>query len=845
MSMMPSQSSYNQFLESKIVITDRQGFDVDPEDLHPSLFDHQRDTVRWALRLGKALIAKSFGLGKTRDQIEIARQVVKRTGRPFLIVCPLGVKHQFQEEDGPAMGIVWVYVRTDDEVRQAMADGRYFLITNYERVREGGIDPRHHDLGGVSLDEGSVMARLGNKTSEVFLQAFKDVRFRFVATATPAPNSYRELIYYARYLGIMDHGQALTRWFKRNTTKAGDLQLMKHKEQEFWLWVASWALFLYRPSDLGYSDDGYDLPKLNVHWHEIKIDHRRAWKQMDNYGQHRLLLDAANGISEASAEKRATMGARLEKMQEILAEHPDRHWLIWHDLEDERKAIEKLVPEAVTVYGSQKLEERERRILGFVRGEIGILATKPRLAGQGCNFQRHCHSNIFLGVGYKFEDFIQAVHRTMRFQQEHEVDLHIIYAESERRVVEVLRSKWKQHDQLTEKMRAIIRQYGLTHEAMKSDLKRSIGVRRQMVEGDRFTAVNNDCVLEMPNIPTGTIDAIVTSIPFSTHYEYVASYNDFGHNDGDEGFFSQMDFLIPELLRVLIPGRVAAIHVKDLIRYGHQTKSGFMEVNPFAAKTIFAFMKHGFMFEGEITITTDVVRENNSTYRLGWSEMCKDGSKMGVGLPEKVLIFRKPPSKTDTAYADKPVRHSKEKYTRARWQIDAHSHWRTNGNALVAPYDYQEHVARLEHLEEKRNLPSTFFVEPPASNNPLVWDDINPMRCLNADLSRRNLSLHVCPLPLDITERLIERFTSDPEETGEREIVLDPFGGLGTTGYTAVQMGRRAYLIELGEEFFGYLVRFMKDIERQVTAPTLFDYMETITGKNGNGKAATNLKGER
>lgn len=839
MQTMPTEirEAYPHFLESKIAITKQAGVDVMYSDLHPGLYQHQCDTVIWALRLGRALIAKSFGLGKTRDQIEIARQLVKRSGQPFLVVCPLGVKHQFSEEDGPAMATDWLYVKTDEDIRQAVSEGKRYFITNYERVREGGINPPMHQFCGVSLDEGSVMARLGNKTSDVFLKAFKDVPFRFVATATPAPNSFRELIYYARYLGIMDHGQALTRWFKRNSTKAGDLQLMPHKEEEFWLWVASWALFLYRPSDLGYDDSGYDLPELHVHWHEIKVDHTRAFGQTDNYGQHRLLLDAASGVKEASAEKRATMEARLMKMLEILQEYPldenglPRHWLLWHDLEDERRAIEKAVKGSVSVYGSQKLELRESRILGFVHGKIPILATKPEIAGSGCNFQRHCWSNVFLGVGYKFEDFIQAVHRTYRFQQRHDVDIHIIYAESERRVVDVLRAKWQQHNELTEKMRDIIKRYGLVHEAIKRDLTRTIGVAREMHIGKRFTAVNNDCVLEMPGIPANSIDMILSSIPFSTHYEYVASYNDFGHNDGDDGFFRQMDFLIPELLRALIPGRVAAIHVKDLIRYGHQTPSGFMEVNPFAAKTIFAFMKHGFLFEGEIVITTDVVRENNSTYRLGWSEMCKDGSKMGVGLPEKVLIFRKPPSQSDTAYADKPVVHTKDRYTRARWQIDAHSHWRTNGNALVAPYDYHAHVARLQQLEDRRNLPSTFFYEPPVSNNPLVWDDINPMRCLNAELSRRNLALHVCPLPLDITERLVERFTSDPEATGERETVLDPFAGLGTSGYTAIQLGRKAYLVELGEEFYSYLVRFCSDIEQTVTAPTLFDYLDKL--KNG------------
>jgi hypothetical protein len=305
----------------------------------------------------------------------------------------------------------------------------------------------------------------------------------------------------------------------------------------------------------------------------------------------------------------------------------------------------------------------------------------------------------------------------------------------------------------------------------------------------------------------------------------VASYNDFGHNADDQRFFEQMDFLIPELYRVLIPGRMAAIHVKDLIRYGHVNQSGFMETSMFSYMTWEAFKRHGFLFGGEIFITTDVVRENNGTYRLGWTEMCKDGSKMGVGLPEKVLLFRKPPSSNATAYADKPILHKKETYTRARWQIDAHSYWRSNGNALVytQPYDYEAHVERLERLESKNNLPSTYFAEPPKSNNLWVWDDVNPMLCLNSEQARRKLEAHVCPLPLDIVKRLIERTTSDPEVTGEAELILDPFAGLFTVAYQAILMGRRGYGIELGADSFRAGVKYCQMAQDKKLAPTLFD----------------------
>ena len=248
-------------------------------------------------------------------------------------------------------------------------------------------------------------------------KVFKNVPYRYISTATPAPNEYKELIYYAEFLGIMDHGQALTRFFKRDSNHAGHLTLMPSQEENFWMWVASWALFLSKPSDLGYSNDGYDLPELHIHWHRIAVDQTRAWQQADDRGQHKLFLDATGGLREASTEKRATLEGRMEELKRILNQNPGRNWLLWHTLESERAIIEREIPDAVTVFGSQDLDTREKHIIDFSHGKINILATKPEIAGSGCNFQRYCHSNIYLGVDYKFQDFIQSIHRTQRFLQ--------------------------------------------------------------------------------------------------------------------------------------------------------------------------------------------------------------------------------------------------------------------------------------------------------------------------------------------------------------------------------------------------------------------------------------------
>jgi len=376
-------------------------------------------------------------------------------------------------------------------------------------------------------------------------------------------------------------------------------------------------------------------------------------------------------------------------------------------------------------------------------------------------------------------------------------------------------------------MRALIQRYGLSHESMKRDLKRTIGVARTEEAGELFTAINNDCVDEVKRLADNSADLIHTSVPFGNHYEYSVNVEDFGHNPTDADFWVQMDYLIPDLLRVLKPGRLAAIHVKDRVLYGHQTPTGFMEIAPFSDECVAAFRKHGWLYEGRRTIVTDVVRENASTYRLGWTEMTKDASKMGSGLPEYLLLFRKPPTNADDQRADDPVVKDKADYSRARWQVDAHSFWRSNGNSPLTPaefYSYSEHVARLEAMDRTGNLPASFFYEPPKSLTHWVWDDVVYMRTLNSNQAQRREQNHICPLPFDIVERTI-RLYSNPGDT-----VLDPFAGLFTVPMSAIKLGRRGIGIELSADYFAAGVRYCRDAEREALSPTLFDLLKLEAG---------------
>lgn len=881
----------------------------------------------------------------------------------------------------------------------------------------------------------------GSKTYQTFLPLFNQVPYKFVATATPSPNRFKELIHYAGFLGIMDTGQALTRFFKRDSSKAGNLQIHPHKLKEFQLWLSTWAVFVQTPSDLGYSDEGYVLPPLEIHRHRLPVDHASAG--YDSWGQGKLLRNAATSLSDAAKEKRDSLGIRTFRLKEIIngirqsgisetvsgkeqghpngkeenkgpgglsgepreiqsqkqkmergksgtvqgsdeavpvgqsregnggkqemvcgtqgpsqalkpseeveglrshsrdlsgtsgeakwnlpdlprnyadsgsgPQSPNRssagasvptvqcgnraiqgqpgnasagdslpQFIVWCELNDEQRAVEKLLDGMGVSYtsldGSMSIESREEQLEHWLNRDTVALVTKPVMYGYGANLQQ-CHISIFFGIGYKFSDLVQAIARTQRFGQEHTVDVHLIYTESEDPIYDALMVKWKQHEELQGSMSKIIRECGLNQIKAGAEMQRSIGVPRQEVKGSLFTAVCNDNVMELQGlecvdpestrrvqhlitvagqngdklkvspsdlgIRTGahrfadnSVDLIVTSVPFSDAYEYTETYNDFGHNDGDKGFFEQMDFLTPELIRALRPGRLYCVHAKDRIVYGSVSGDGMYTVNPFSDKCVAHLIRHGLRYCGRITVVTDVVRENNQTYRLGWTENSKDGTKMGVGSPEYILLFRKLPTDTTRAYADVPVVKSKTDYTRARWQFDAHSMWRSNGNRFLRPedlgsipmdklrklwhqysashvYDYQEHVSLAEEMEARGILPSTFMaLDPPNPNSPWVWDDVARMRTLNSEQVRKNLTMHICPLQLDICERLIERY-SNPGD-----LVLDPFGGVGSVAYCAVSMGRKAFTIELNEQYHRDAVGYCRAAEMKASMPTLFD----------------------
>lgn len=836
--MKPINKEYVKFLENKIVIAEEYGFT--PGSVVGSLLPHAIPITQWCLKGGRRAIFASFGLTKTVMQLELAYQCIRKENKPFLICMPLGVVGEFKRDNKEFFNaeLDLEYITDTDDIENY--DVKIY-VTNYERVRKGDIDPSK--FCGVSFDEASILRNLATETTNYVLTYFKKVKYRFVATATPTPNDYIEILNYADFLGVIDRGHALTRFFKRDSTKAGNLTLYENKEEEFWQWVSTWAVFINKPSDLGFSDEGYNLPKLHIH--EIEVENLTDDIILNKRGEPILFKDTTKSLVDTSREKSETVELRVDKAYEIVNKNPDKNWILWHHRESERMAIEKKFKDydLRSVFGSQKNQEKEDLLIGFSEGEYKILSTKPVIAGSGCNFQHVCHNMVFVGIDYKFNDFIQALHRVFRFRQSKEVHVYIIFTQNEREVLKTLFDKWRNHVKLQENMIDLVRKYGLNTNKITSDMKRQIfEKRRSHVVGDA-AVYNEDTVIIHQEMEDNSTDMILTSIPFGDHYEYSDNYNDFGHNDGNVEFFKQMDFLTPDLYRTLKPGRIAAIHVKDRIRYSYQTGNGFTSIDRFSDKTCDHFEKHGFVFVGRITITTDVVRENNQTYRLTWGEQRKDGTKMGVGLPEYVLLFRKPPTDRSNAYADDPVVKEIDEYLLSLWQLDAHAYWKSSGDRFLSSrelmsynmdmvykmwkkfdkthiYNFQEHLRVCQDLDDCGRLSKLFMTIPPTSHNDTVWTDINRMNTLNANQVNRKKEKHICPLQLDIIERLINRFTN----VGDK--VDDPFGGLFSTAYMCLKMKRKAISSELNPDYYDDGLFYLKSIECEINMPTLFDLIE-------------------
>lgn len=430
-------TDYKSFLKSKHVGIIENGFDVPIESINPKLFDWQREIVKWALRLGKAALFEECGLGKTPQQAEWSRHVATYTGRKVIILAPLAVAHQTVAE-GRKFDVPITYCRSQGEAE--LCDSRV-IVANYEMLSH--FNPDY--FGGVVLDESSILKAYSGTTRKMIQSAFTNTPFKLCCTATPAPNDHMELGNHAEFLNIMRGTEMLSRWFINDTMSAGHYRLKGHAEADFWKWIAQWAVCISKPSDIGYLDDGFALPPLNIHSSSVKVDHTRA------HAQGMLFLSGNLSATNMWHEKAATAEERCQRAADIVATDTKLPWIVWCDTNDEADRLKDLLPEAVEVRGSDSPVAKENKLNSFTDGRKRIIITKADIAGFGLNWQ-HCSNTVFVGVTYSFEKLYQALRRLYRFGQTRPVEAYLIYAESEGNILETVKHKQADHAKMQQAM---------------------------------------------------------------------------------------------------------------------------------------------------------------------------------------------------------------------------------------------------------------------------------------------------------------------------------------------------------------------------------------------------------
>lgn len=414
-------TTYEQFLERKAIVDAPTGI-MNPKGISKSLFPFQSAIVKWSLQRGRAAIFAGTGLGKTPMQSEWCRHVEKETQMPVLILAPLAVAHQTIEEAKKILGMDIAYAEKPDDIGKSGV-----FVTNYQKLhRFDGVE-----FGGVSADESSIIKSVDGKTKQMMMERFAHTPFRLANTATPAPNDYMELGNHAEFLGVMKSTEMLSTFFVHDGGETQKWRLKGHAEKDFWKWMASWSVCITHPRDLGFEQEGYDLPPLRIH--EVIVDCDSKPLEGELFAMEAKTLDERRGA------RRSSIDERVAKCAEIVNASPDDQWLTWCGLNSEAEACAKATS-SENITGSDSDERKEKLMLGFAHGEIRRITTKTSIAGFGMNWQR-CHKMCFVGLNDSFEALFQAIRRCYRFGQAQPVDVYIILSSLEGEVLKNIKRK--------------------------------------------------------------------------------------------------------------------------------------------------------------------------------------------------------------------------------------------------------------------------------------------------------------------------------------------------------------------------------------------------------------------
>ena len=419
------RDNYLSFLRGKHVTTKATGF-APTRPINSRGFRFQRFIIQRALNCGKFALFSECGTGKTFMQLEWADHVAAHVGKDVLICAPLAVAAQTRDE-GRKFGIDVTLCREQSDMRRGLN------VTNYEMLK-------HFDastIGGVVLDESSILKNFTGATKRLAMEMFAATPYKLACTATPAPNDHLELGNHSQFLDVMPSNQMISRWFLNDSMKAGGYRLKAHAEKDYWAWVASWSVCIEKPSDIGFSDDGWDMPALNIEQHIVAVDITKG-------AEGKLYRQADLSATGLHKEMRLTAADRARKVAELVEAEPDTPWIVWVNTDYEADEVRKLIPQFMEVSGRDSVAEKERKLMAFSSGAERGIITKPKIAAFGLNWQ-HCHNMAFVGLSYSYEAMYQAIRRSWRFGQKYAVNAHLVTAETEGPVLETILDKQRKH----------------------------------------------------------------------------------------------------------------------------------------------------------------------------------------------------------------------------------------------------------------------------------------------------------------------------------------------------------------------------------------------------------------
>jgi len=741
--------NYSEFLASKTLSDSPTGIE-DMPDLNPMLFPFQRDITSWALRRGRAAIFADCGLGKTPMQLEWATHVPGNV----LIVAPLAVSKQTIRE-GIKFGIE-VGVSQDGSVAGDIT------ITNYERLHNFAPS----DFNGIVLDESSILKSYTGKFRNDLIENWGDIPYRLACTATPAPNDFMELGNHAEFLGVMTRAEMLAMFFVHDGGETQKWRLKGHAQTEFWKWISSWAVMLRKPSDLGYDDGDFILPELEI---------RRIVVPVDDLGceEGMLFRMPALTLQERQKERRLTIGKRVDECAKIINGDPDP-WLIWCNLNDESKALTFAIDGAIEVKGADKPEYKEEMLLKFSSGEVRTLVTKPKIAGHGMNWQ-HCNKVVFVGLSDSYEQFYQAVRRVWRFGQKKPVVCYIITAETEGAVVANIKRKEREANEMAEGMVKHMHVYN--EENIKGTQHDKGAYMTDKKIGENWTAFHGDSCETIKEIESSSIGYTIFSPPFASLYTYSNSDRDMGNCKSHDEFMDHFGkYLVPELLRITMPGRLLSFHCMNLPT--SKERDGFIGLRDFRGELIRMFCDAGWIYHSEVCIWKDPLVAATRTKALGLMHktIIKDSAMCRQGIADYLVTVRK--------HGENPM-----------------------------PIAHPNGMNDMEG-DQRKNTASHIIWRKLASP---VWMDVNQTRTLQYRGARSDHDeRHICPLQLDVIERGIELWSQ------RGDVIYSPFMGIGSEGHCALKAGRSFIGGELKAAYFNVAIKNLAAAEESKQQRHLF-----------------------